>query len=78
MAIRHDYSETRASLLRAVEKLDRTKCAIGHTHLQPTGTPRDILAQIDNLDDMLAETAAELQAARFATTAASRRGLRVV
>lgn len=78
MAIRHDYSATRANLLRALKKLDRTRRAVGHTQLPPTGTPREILAQIDNLDAMLADTAAELQAARHACAEAGRRGLQVV
>lgn len=78
MSIRHDYSETRARLLNALDKLDRTRRAVGHTHLPPSGQPGEIIARIDDLDALLQETAAELQAARHACSVAGRRGLRVV
>lgn len=74
----HDYSETRASLLRALDKLDRTRRAVGYTQLPPTGSPRDVLDQLDGLDAMLADTAAELASARDACALAGRRGLRIV
>ena len=78
MPVQHDYSETRARLLKALDKLDMTRRAVGHTHLPPSGTPGEIIARIDDLDALLQATSAELQAARHACTEAGRRGLRVV
>ena len=53
MSIRHDYSEARARLLNALDKLDRTRRAVGQTNLAPSGTPGDIIARIDDLDALL-------------------------
>ncbi|MFK7943920.1 MAG: hypothetical protein AB8B85_13545 [Paracoccaceae bacterium] len=78
MSMRHDYSETRARLLSALDKLDRTRRAVGHTHLPPSGAPGEIIARIDDLDALLQETSAEFQAARHACNQAGRRGLHVV
>lgn len=78
MTAQHDYSETRARLLKALDKLDRARRAVGRTNLAPSGTPGEIIARIDDLDALLQETAAELQAARNACAQAGRRGLRVV
>lgn len=78
MSNRHDYRETRARLLSALEKLDRTRRAVGHTNVAPTGTPGEIIARIDDLDAMLQATSVELQAARHACNLAGRRGLHVV
>ena len=78
MSVKHDYSETRARLLNALDKLDRTRRAVGRTNLPPSGTPGEIIARIDDLDALLQETSAELQAARHACSQAGRRGLRIV
>ena len=74
----HDYSETRARLVSALDKLDRTRRAVGHTHLPPGGAPGEVIARIDDLDALLQETSAELQAARHACAQVGQRGLEVV
>lgn len=73
----HDYSETRDCLLRSVDALERARKNVALTNLPPSLPPGAIRAQIDDLEALIAEAAAEAAAARVACIAAGRRGLTV-
>ena len=77
MRPQHDYSETRSRVVRAVEMLDHARRAAGRTNLPPSMTPGEIRAQIDHLEELIAQAAEELTEARAACARAGRRGLTV-
>lgn len=74
----HDYSETRACLVRAIAALDAARVSVGRTNLPPTAAPHGVRRQIDDVAAIVAEVSSELEAARLAATAAGRRGLTLV
>lgn len=77
MAQQHDYAETRSRLERGIAALDRARKSAALTNLPPGMSPRTLRDQIDYLDDLIAEAAEEVSAARDACILAGRRGLTV-
>lgn len=73
----HDYSAVRDALLHAIGLMDDARTVAGRMNLYPTLSPVDARRRIDELDSVLDDVRAEVDAARRAATEMARRGLSV-
>ena len=76
--MKYDYSAVRRSLSQAIGLMESARDAAGRVNLPPTMTPGDVRRQVDDLEAILDEAKAEVEAARADCARLARTGLAVV